>query len=152
MSETSGAADRRRKRKKEEAERQREVNENDDGIWAGEFKEAGTPDLENAGTDLDYVRKLQLIALRQMATTPFPTLKQENLWRRIREMSAVVGMTSNRSQLESRTKKLEKQLANTQQGGGVRIEAGARVKRSPNARGQKTAPKLAPPEETEPKI
>src|SRR5262245_41929574 len=39
-----------------------------DGKWAEEFKEAGMPDLENPETDLSYVRKLQLICLRQTAT------------------------------------------------------------------------------------
>jgi hypothetical protein len=119
-----------------------EDTENDSGVWAEDFRKAGGPDLDNPGTDLDWTRKLQLICLHQMATTPFPTTRQQDCWQRIRAMSAVVGMTSNRAQLESKTKKLEKMLTEKSQGGGVRFEDGAKVAKSPNARGKQMTPRI----------
>lgn len=81
-------------------------NDGPGSAFAEEFQDAGELDLDDPGTDLSYVRKLQLIALRQMATTPDPPPQQQALWKRIREMSAVVGMTSNRAALESEVKRL----------------------------------------------
>lgn len=122
----------------------------DDGKWAREFEEAGKPDLENPGTDLDYVRRLQLICLRQMATTAFPPIAQQDAWRRIREMSATVGMTSNRSQLEAKVKKLEAALKARMQAGAVRIEPGDARLKSPNARGVPRGPRAIPPDALSP--
>jgi hypothetical protein len=143
----SGAAGRRRAREKAEAAE--EAASPDDGAWAEEFKSAGAPDLENPGQDLDYVRKLQLIALKQMVTTPKPTPRQRECWRSLKEMSAVVGMTSNRAQLEAKVKKLEaalKQRADT--GNNIaRVESGAKVKRPPTARGAAPpGPRAIPPD------
>jgi hypothetical protein len=131
----SGAAGRRKRREKEEAAE--EALSPDDGAWANEFKEAGSPDLTNPGEDLDYVRKLQLIALRQMVTTPKPTPRQRECWRSLKEMSAVVGMTSNRAQLEAKVKKLEAALkARAESGNAIaRVEPGSKVKRPSTARG-----------------
>lgn len=116
-------------------------NLDDDGKWAEAFVEAGLPDLENAGTDLDYVRKLQLICLRQMACTAFPTLGQQNLWRRIKDMSATVGMTSNRAQLESKVKKLTKALEKHQQPSTIQEVKGSSIVWPSNARGGMTGPR-----------
>lgn len=139
----SGAAIRRKAREREEAAR---AGEPDDGKWAEEFETAGQPSLDDPGTDLDYTRRLQLIALRQMATTPFPTVAQEKCWRRIREMSAVVGMTSNRAQLEASVRRLKKQLEARQQSGSVVEVAGSSVKRPPTARGGPRGPRPVDPE------
>src|SRR4051794_32232292 len=95
----SGASNRRKKHESEAAANP--DTEPDGGDWAQAFRAAGDPDLENPETDLDYTRKLQLIVLQQMATTPFPPRAQQDCWRRIREMSATLGMTSSRAALES---------------------------------------------------
>ncbi len=147
--EVTGAAKIRKKHEKNEAQvASRSRNREDDGKWADEFKEAGTPDLENPGTDLDYTRKLQLICLRQMATTPFPTLAQMECWRRINEMSKSVGMTSNRAQLEASVKKLGKALkAQTVQAGAITIVPGHTVKKPSTARGMSPpGPRAIPPD------
>lgn len=128
----------------------REEADDADVSWAEDFKQAGEPDLENAGTDLDYVRKLQLICLKQVATTPNPTKAQTACWARIKEMAAVVGMTSNRAQLETKCKKLEKALsartANAH-AGIARLEPGAKVKRPSTARGAAPpGPRAIPPD------
>jgi hypothetical protein len=110
----------------------------DDDGWAQEFREAGNPDLENPDTDLDYVRKLQLIVLRQMASTAHPPKAQQDAWRRIREMSAVVGMTSNRAKLEADVRALKKMLSSYQaRGGAINVEEGSKVLRPHTARGRK---------------
>lgn len=147
-STTSGAANRRRAFAKEEGEEDERAG-GDDGEWAKEFDQAGRPDLENAGADLDYVRKLQLICLRQMVTTPRPTSRQRECWRSLKEMSAVVGMTSNRAQLESKVKKLEAALKARADAGNaiVRSEPGSKVKRPPTARGSAPpGPRAIPPD------
>lgn len=121
---------------------------NDDGKWAKDFENAGTPDLNNPGTDLDYVRKLQLIVLRQMATTPFPTVAQQNAWRRINENSRTVGMTSNRAQLEATVRRLKKALEEKRQDSGiVKVVHGSKVAKPKTARGQVPfGPRAAPDE------
>lgn len=140
----SGAAKRRKKHEREEAA-ERAASVEDDGKWAKDFEVAGKPDLENPGTDLDYVRKLQLIVLHQAATTPHPTKAQTATWSRIREMSAVVGMTSNRAQLEAKVRRLEKLLAEKKQDSGiVKVVPGSKVKKPPTARGQSTGPRVVP--------
>lgn len=116
--------------------------------WAKEFTEAGRPDLENPDTDLAYVRKLQLICLRQMATTAQPPKEQQDAWRRIREMSAVVGMTSNRAKLEAEVRSLKKAMAHyQQQGGAMKLEKGSDVPRPSTARGRRRGPRLLPTDE-----
>ena len=147
--EVSGGQKRRRKIEYEAGQSAIEIlNDADDCSWANEFREAGQPDLENPGTDLDYVRKLQLISLRQMATTAKPSKLQQDCWRRIREMSAVVGMTSNRAQLEAKVRKLEKLLSERQAAGSAVVEvAGSRIKRPPTARGAAPpGPRSIPPD------
>lgn len=145
--ELGGAEKKRRKRERQEAEAPVALPE-DDGKWAADFRAAGKPDLENPGTDLDYVRKLQLIALHQMATTPFPSAAQRNCWQRIREMSAVVGMTSNRAQLEAQVRRLEKALAERRQSGAiVKVQKGSVVKRPSTARGAAPPGPRAVPED-----
>ncbi len=144
----SGAAGRKKKHDKNREE-QIQSDAEDGGKWAEAFKAAGSPDLNNPDTDLDYVRKLQLIATEQMVTTPFPTYRQEQCWRRLKEMSAVVGMTSNRAALESKVRRLEAELRSTRAQGAVVIKPGAEVKRSPRARGQKTPLKPVEGPETE---
>lgn len=128
------------------------TDDNDDGDeWAEEFEEAGQIDLNNPDTDLDYVRKLQLIVLRQMAMTAHPSKAQQDTWRRIREMSAVVGMTSNRAKLEADLRALKKTLAHYQeQGGALKFAKGDELKRPPTARGRKRGPRLLPPGELPP--
>lgn len=165
----SGAQKRRERFERDEAaaaevvERARElgipvagaVDDDEDGLgddaWSKEFLEAGPIDLENPDTDLAYVRKLQLIVLRQMATTPHPSKAQQDAWRRIREMSAVVGMTSNRAKLEADLRSLKKQLAQYQeQSGALKVMKGSEVKRPPTARGRTRGPRALPPEEEPP--
>jgi hypothetical protein len=125
----------------------------EDDSWAQEFEEAGEPDLANPDTDLDYVRKLQLIVMRQMATTARPSKPQQDAWRRIREMSAVVGMTANRAKLEAEVRSLKKMLSQYQQmGGAIKLEKGSDVPRSPTARGRRRGPRLLPPEQPPPMI
>jgi hypothetical protein len=137
----SGASKRRKAHEKVDAYvATRNAYRKDTGRWASEFKKAGEPDLENPGTDLSYVRKLQLIVMRQMATTPFPTIAQQEAWRRIREMSAVVGMTSKRAELESTVKRLEQELRAARPEGAVKWVEGP-VAKSPNARGAPTGPR-----------
>lgn len=149
----SGAKGRRRKHEKTDAvvaagARTDDAPPKDDGRWARDFEEAGKPDLENPGTDLDYVRRLQLICLRQMATTAFPPIAQQEAWRRIKEMSAVVGMTSNRAQLEAKVRKLEAALAERKTHGSiVKTQTGASIKRPPTARGATPPGPRAVPED-----
>lgn len=146
--ELSGAQKRKRRREREEARAEALGTiraKGDDHIWAKDFKKAGEPDLDNPATDLDYVRKLQLICLRQMATSPAPSLEQQNLWRRIREMSAVVGMTSKRSELEAQVKRLKKIVAEYESRGSAVTEvSGKTIQRPPTARGVKTGPRPLP--------
>jgi hypothetical protein len=78
--------------------------------WEREFLQAGEPDLENPDTDLSFTRKLQSIVLRQMARYTRPSKTQQDVWRRIREMSAVVGYTVNGSKLEADVKALKRKL------------------------------------------
>lgn len=145
----SGAAKKKKAYEKAEAERTNSYGEEwlgdhwklDDGKWAKDFEAAGKPDLQNPGMDLDYTRKLQLICLRQMATTPFPTRAQHEAWRRIKEMSATVGMTSNRAQLEAKVKRLSKQLATQTQSGTITEVSGKGFKKNPEARGGMTGPR-----------
>src|SRR5262249_52996451 len=121
----------------------------DEEKWAQEFGEAGPPDLENPDTDLAYVRKLQLIVLRQISRTPNPSKEQQAAWRGIREMSAVVGMTWNRSKLEAELRALKQALSKYQeQGGAIKIVKGGAVARPSTARGRKRAPR--PPENQAP--
>lgn len=134
--ELSGAE---KQREKKSAER-----EQDDGKWAAEFLEAGDPDLANPDTDLDYIRKLQLVVTRQMARTPFPTSAQIETWKRIKEMSAVIGLTSNKAKLEAKIRKLEGLFAQQRQAGAVRWEPGASIKKPPTARGGARGPRPLP--------
>jgi len=115
--------------------------------FAADFQEAGDPDLEDPGTDLSYVRKLQLIALRQMATTQDPSPQQQALWKRIREMSAVVGMTSNRAALESEVKRLralledrKAKLGTAKMVTGASVALPATARHSGRARGPRPLP------------
>lgn len=145
----SGAA-RRREKKAEEREKkaEREALEGENPAWAEEFRQAGKPDLENPDTDLDYVRRLQLVALRQMATTPFPTAAQTQCWQRIKDMSATVGMTSNRAALEAKVKRLEGQLKSRREAGGAaKVVKGSEVQRPETARGGRTGPRSVAPAE-----
>lgn len=132
MAEESGASKRGRAYA---ARAEAELAENDPCLWAEDFKVAGEPDLDNPEMDLSYVRKLQMISLRQAATTPRPSLLQQAAWRRIREMAAVVGMTSNRAALEGKVKKMQTLLDQKHQSSAVREESGARIKRPTTARG-----------------
>ena len=120
----------------------------DDGAWAKAFEACGLPDLENPGTDLAYVRKLQMTCLHQMATTPFPTLAQQEHWRRVNEHSKSVGMTSNRALLEAKVKQLEAALkARQAAAGAVRIVPASSVKKPPTARGMAPpGPRAIPPD------
>lgn len=138
----SGAANRRKRYERLEAAAASDVP--DDGKWARDFQKAGKPDLENPDTDLSYVRKLQMIALRQMATTPFPSIAQQGTWRRIREMSAVVGMTSNRASLEARVKKLQKSLGERQQVSTIIEVPGSSITKPDTARGGSKGPRPIP--------
>lgn len=119
---------------------------NDDGKWAEDFKAAGNPDLENPETDLAYVRKLQMICLRQMTTTPHPSVAQQNAWRRIGEMSKGCGMTSSRAALEVTVKKLRKQIETRRQGGTIIEGPVNTIVRPPNARGGARGPRPLPPD------
>lgn len=124
-----------------------EESEEDDGddLWAQEFSKAGKPDFDNPDTDLAYVRKLQLIVLRQMATTARPPKPQQDAWRRIREMSAVVGMTSNRAKLEADVRDLKKKLARFKdKATALQTEPSGNVPRPPTARGRKRGPRPLP--------
>jgi hypothetical protein len=145
--ELSGAQKRQRKVALDaEIEQSRDE---DRGEWARAFKRAGKPNLDDPGTDLDYTRKLQLIVLEQMATEPFPTPAQRETWKRIREMSAVVGMTSNRAQLESKVRKLQGALAARRDtaAGALRMEPGAKIKKPKTARGMSPpGPRAIPPD------
>ena len=122
----------------------------DDGKWVEDFRKAGKPDLTNPETDLDYTRKLQLIVLYQMATTPFPSRAQAAVWRSIREMSATVGMTSSRASLESTVKRLRKQLDERSQVGTVDERPVAGLAKPDTARGQRRGPRPLEPDPTEP--
>lgn len=154
--EISGAQKRKRKHAKAEAlvaagasappPDDDDAPKRDDGAWAKEFEDAGKPDLENPGTDLDYVRRLQLICLRQMATVAFPPIAQQEAWRRIKDMSATVGMTSNRAQLEAKVKKLEAALKARTQIGAVHMEPSTNVEKPANARGMRRGPRPIPPD------
>ncbi len=131
----SGAARRKEKRLKSDAELDSETG-------GGEaFDVLGEPDLDDPATALEYVRRAQLIAFSQICKSR--TLPQRERWRLIKELSAVVGMTSNRSALESRTAKLEKMLKAKQQAGAVRDERGP-VAKPATARGQRRPPKIVP--------
>lgn len=114
----------------------------DKGEWAKDFEACGKPNLAEPGTDLDYTRKLQLTVLYQMATTAFPTIAQQAAWKRIKEISAVIGMTSNRAQLESKVKRMSEQLATQTQIGTINEVSGKGFKKNPEARGGMTGPKL----------
>jgi hypothetical protein len=142
------------KREKGGAEKVRDkkaiADSRDSGRWAKVFGRAGEPDLENPETDLAYTRKLQLLVLHQMATTPKPTLRQQECWKRIREMSAVVGMTSSRAALEAKVRKLTKMLADRNVPGTVTEVAGSSVAKPPTARGGPRGPQRLPDDPTLP--
>ncbi len=141
LSETSGAARKRRKRELAKLDAPGE----DTGKWALEFKRAGKPDLENPETGLLYTRKLQLIAAMQMATTPFPSAAQRECWKRIDAMSKAIGMTHSRSALENTIAKLRKQLDDRLAAGGTVVEeAGSDVPKPLTARGAPRGPRAVP--------
>lgn len=132
-------------------------DDGDPGDFAAAFRDAGDPDLDDPGTDLSYVRKLQLIALRQMATTQDPPPQQQALWKRIREMSAVVGMTSNRAALEAEVKRLRAvledqraKLGTAKMVPGASVPLPATARDSGRSRGPRPVPGIdpgAPPRE-----
>lgn len=125
--------------------------EDDPNDFAADFRDAGDPDLDDPGTDLSYVRKLQLIALRQMATTQDPPPQQQALWKRLREMSAVVGMTSNRAALEAEVKRLravledrKAKLGTAKMVPGASVPLPATARDSGRSRGPRSVPGIDP--------
>lgn len=106
--------------------------------WAVEFERAGVPDLDDVGLGLSYVRKLQMIVIRQMAVTPFPGPAQRETWKRIQAMGATIGMTHNRAGVESEVKNLKAMIAERKQGTSfVTEESGSKIAKPSTARGQR---------------
>lgn len=95
------------------------------------YARLGEPPVDDPATGLEYVRRVQLTALAEVARSTLPQLEK---WRLIKDMSATIGMTHNRAALEARLKKLEGKLREQRQAGAVRLEPGASVQRPPTAR------------------
>lgn len=132
-SRESGAAGRKRRRAAANAALDEEF---DDG---SAYDVLGLPDVKDPSTALDYVRKAQLIAFGEVCRSK--TLPQRERWKLIREMGAVIGMTHNRADLESRTKNLEAKLNKEKPVGAVRFEPGSKVAKPPTARGGARGPR-----------
>lgn len=108
----------------------------DADAWAREFEEAGQPDLDDPGAALTYVRRLQLVALRQQVTTPRPSPEQIAVWKRIEAQTKALGMTQNRVELEERVGRVEGMLETTAQSAGpVKQRSSSALHRPPTSRG-----------------
>jgi hypothetical protein len=104
--------------------------------WALEFEAVGMPDLEQPEGGLDYVRKLQLVALRQRVTTHRPDPEQVATWRGIADAARAIGLTQNRTALEQLAAEVKRALSRTgEQTGAVRRRAAHGFTRPPTARG-----------------
>ncbi len=139
LSETSGAAARRKKQAQKKLDA---LAGPDDGRWANDFKKLGPPDYANPETGLLWVRKAQLLVAYQMVTTPFPSPAQRDCWKRFDNMSKAIGMTHSRSALENTVAKVRKQLSDRQNAGGTIVEEnGSDVPKPATARGQRQVPR-----------
>ena len=97
------------------------------------YEKLGEPPVDDPATGLEYVRKVQLIALSEIARAKLGQLEK---WRLIKDMGATIGMTHNRAALETRLASLERKLRDKRQlGGAMRVEVGTSVKRPSTARG-----------------
>jgi hypothetical protein len=142
LSETSGAA--RKRRKRDQAKLDARSGE-DDGRWANAFKKLGQPDFDNPETGMAWVRRVQLMVAYQQVTTPFPSAYQQATWKRFDNMSKSIGMTHAKSSLEDTIAKLRKELdARREAGGTVVEESGASVPRPSTARGAPRGPRPLP--------
>ncbi|MEO9196311.1 MAG: hypothetical protein ABI445_21880 [Polyangia bacterium] len=122
----------------------------DDGSWIADFKKAGKVDLSDPATALDYTRKLQLIVLHQISTTAFPSVAQKSTHRAILEMSKALGMTFNKSSLESKVKRVTQHHDASAQAPSVDVRSTKGVLKNPEARGMsgpRALPPIAPPKD-----
>lgn len=138
--ELSGAEKARRRLAKEQELIDAEEAEigDDRPKWSLEFDKAGDPDLEEFGLGLGYVRKLQMIVIKQMAVTPFPGPAQRETWKRIQAMAATIGMTHSKAGVESEVKAIKAMLADRRQATTFVAEIeGSKVAKPATARGQR---------------
>lgn len=142
LSETSGAARKRRKRAQAALDA---AAGPDTGEWARDFKKLGKPDLDSPETGMAWVRKAQLLVAYQQLTYPFPSAAQRECWKRFDNMSKSIGMTHAKSSLEDTIAKLRKELdARREAGSTVIEERGSDVPRPATARGAKLGPRAVP--------
>lgn len=106
--------------------------------WAEEFEDA----FDFSGVDLDdpqlamrCVRRAQLIAFRQRATTPTPTPEQLAVWKGIETQSKAIGATRMTSELEDIAAKVERLLSGTRQTTAAKATPTTSLPRPPTARG-----------------
>jgi hypothetical protein len=88
---------------------------------AVEFDDLGAPDLEAPDLGLGFVRRAQLIAFGQVLRSR--RVPPEEKWRLIDKMSATIGMTQNRGELEALAERLETTLAAARPAGAVNVRA-----------------------------
>lgn len=73
---------------------------------ASNYDVLGDPDIDDAATGLEYVRKAQLIAFGEVCRDP--SITKETRWRLIKEMGQSMGFTHVKANVESRLAKAEK--------------------------------------------
>lgn len=153
--ELSGAEKRRRAKEKRIAEhvaalkelgweptaaapRQGEPVESDRPSWAQEFEDAfdfSGQDLDDPQLAMRCVRRAQLIAFRQRATTPNPTPEQLAVWKGIESQAKAIGATRMSSEMEELAGRIEEFLRGAKTTAAARTNSTASLPRPPTARG-----------------
>src|SRR5574341_535075 len=97
------------------------------------FKEIGPAPVDDPTMAMEWVRRVQLRALEQVACSEH--LPERERWRLIESLSKALGMTHSRSAVEERMRRIEEQRKEKGRASSVRIEPAANVAKPPTARG-----------------
>jgi|SRR5215831_15930199 len=126
-----------RKRARERANAAAKPGQRD---WSKEFADLGEPDLEDPSSALVYARRVNLLCIRMVATSPFLTLADQARLRMLKDFIATLGMTHSRSTIEGRVKSVEAKLAGARKRtGAIKLEPANAIARPETARGRRGA-------------
>lgn len=112
--------------------------ESDRPAWAEEFEEAfdfSGQDLDDPQLAMRCVRRAQLIAFRQRATTPNPSPEQLAVWKGIESQAKAIGATRMSSEMEELAGRIEDFLRGAKGTSAARTTATTSLPRPPTARG-----------------
>lgn len=112
--------------------------DSDRPAWAEEFEEAfdfSGQDLDDPQLAMRCVRRAQLIAFRQRATTPNPTPEQLAVWKGIESQAKAIGATRISSEMEELAGRIEEFLRGAKRTQAATATPTGALPRPPTARG-----------------